>query len=108
MSFSAKFGREDIFSTTLGFECLPETSNDSDVAQSAWNLLHPKFCQERPVSTSTNSETLALLSMKARTVGLIASCKTGGGIQVYFVFEFSEDCPTDHIVVVAKGGRDCQ
>jgi len=73
MSVSAKFGSEDIFSPTLAFECLHETSNDSDVLQSAWNPLLPKICQERPVSTSTHSKTRQLLSMKGRAVELITS-----------------------------------
>ena len=73
VSVSAKFGSEDIFSPTLAVECLHETSNDSDVLQSAWHPLLPKVCQERPVSTSTHSNARQLLSVQGRTVGLISS-----------------------------------
>lgn len=108
MSVSAKFGSEDVFSPTLAFERPHDTCNGSDVLQSAWSPQRPKVCQERPVSTWTRSNTRELLSMKGRAVGLTTSCKAGDGIQVSFVFEFSEDCRTDHFVVVREVGRDCQ
>jgi hypothetical protein len=84
MSVSAKFGSEDIFSPTLEFECSHETSNDSDVLQSARNPLLPKICEERPVSTSTRSKTRELLSMKGRAMGSVTSLKTGDGIPSVF------------------------
>jgi len=52
------------------------------------------------------SNTRELFSMKGRTVELTTYCETRDGIQVFFVFEFSEDCRTDHFVVEGEVGRD--